>query len=73
MRAGLRPVHATATSYCEDIHDDVFIRKSESTHDIVGIGILNFQHHAPYLRKILAAARIEIDFSEAIPTSPSAV
>ena len=32
-------------SYCEDIHEDVFIRKSE-TGEVVGIGILNFKEHA---------------------------
>ncbi|GAJ19849.1 unnamed protein product, partial [marine sediment metagenome] len=30
-------------SYCEDIHEDVFIRKDQNTHEVIGIGILNFK------------------------------
>jgi uncharacterized protein YuzE len=39
-------------SYCQDVHEDVFLRRSEATHDIVGIGILNFKHHPVDLRKV---------------------
>ena len=40
-------------SYCEDINEDVFIRKDEQTGEVIGIGILNFKEHTKDLKDIL--------------------
>ena len=32
-------------SYCEDVSEDVFIRRDEETNEVIGIGILNFKAH----------------------------
>ena len=40
-------------SYCEDVNEDVFIRKDENTGNVVGIGILNFKLHAKDLKKVI--------------------
>lgn len=49
-------------SYCEDIHEDVFIRKDEETGDVVGIGILNFKEHTKDLKDILINVPVKINF-----------
>jgi len=49
-------------SYCEDIHEDVFIRKDEKTGEIVGIGILNFKEHTKDLKDILINVPVKINF-----------
>jgi uncharacterized protein YuzE len=54
-------------SYCEDIDEDVYVRKDEETHEIIGIGILNFKEHIGELNNILLKAPIFISFeSDAI-------
>ena len=49
-------------SYCENIHEDVFVRKDEKTKDVVGIGILNFKHHSKDLKTILSGVPVKINF-----------
>lgn len=49
-------------SYCEDINEDVFVRKHEETGEIVGIGILNFLSHAANLKNILSEIPLKINF-----------
>ncbi len=49
-------------SYCEDIDEDVFIRRDEKNHDVIGIGILNFKYHAKNLRGILSKVPLKINF-----------
>ena len=51
-------------SYCEDISEDVFVRKDEETKEIMGIGILNFKKHASDLKDIFINAQIKINFEE---------
>ena len=48
-------------SYCEDIHEDVFIRKDEKTGEVVGIGILNFKEHAKDLKDIDMPVKIKFE------------
>jgi len=49
-------------SYCEDVNEDVFLRKDEDTHEVIGLGILNFKTHAKDLKKILANVPVKINF-----------
>ena len=49
-------------SYCEDVNEDVFVRREEYTHEVVGIGILNFKLHAKDLREILSKVPVKIKF-----------
>lgn len=49
-------------SYCEDINDDVFVRKDEESHEIIGLGILNFKEHSKNLKKILSKVPVKISF-----------
>jgi uncharacterized protein YuzE len=49
-------------SYCEDIDEDVFIRKDEATGEVIGIGILNFKEHAKDLKNILVNVPVKINF-----------
>ncbi len=49
-------------SYCEDINEDVFIRKNSDTEEIVGIGILNFKSHSSDLKNILSNIPIKVSF-----------
>lgn len=49
-------------SYCEDIEEDVFIRRDETTHDVVGIGILNFRKHRNDLKNIFLNVPVKINF-----------
>jgi len=49
-------------SYCEDVHEDIFIRKEQKTGEIVGIGILNFKEHTKDLKDILVNVPIKINF-----------
>ncbi len=51
-----------AESYCEDIHEDVFVRKDEKTGEAIGIGILNFKEHTKDLKNILVDVPIKINF-----------
>ena len=55
-------------SYCEDVSEDVFIRKDEDTQEVLGIGILNFKMHAKNLKEMLTNVPIKINF-ETIKTS----
>ena len=55
-------VNPPKESYCEDINEDVFIRRDEYSHDIIGIGILNFRLHANDLKDILASVPVKINF-----------
>ncbi len=49
-------------SYCEDINEDVFVRREEDTHEIVRIGILNFKLNAKDSKEILAHVPVKINF-----------
>lgn len=49
-------------SYCEDINEDVFVRKNEETGEIIGIGILNFKKHTNNLKDILINVPVNINF-----------
>jgi len=49
-------------SYCEDVNEDVFLRKDEETGEVIGIGILNFKIHAKNLKEILASVPVKINF-----------
>ena len=49
-------------SYCEDIDEDVYVRKDEKTGQIIGVGILNFKIHASDLKNILAKVPVKINF-----------
>ena len=49
-------------SYCEDINEDVYLRRDEQTHEVIGIGILNFKLHAKDLKDILKNAPVKINF-----------
>ena len=49
-------------SYCEDINEDVYIRRDEETHEVIGIGILNFKLHSRDLKDILAKIPVKINF-----------
>jgi uncharacterized protein YuzE len=49
-------------SYCEDIDEDVFVRKDSNTNEIVGIGILNFKTHTDDLKETLSKVPIKINF-----------
>ena len=49
-------------SYCEDVHEDVFIRKDEKTGEVIGIGILNFKEHTRDLKDILINLPVKINF-----------
>jgi len=49
-------------SYCEDVDEDVFIRRDEKTGEVVGIGILNFKKHAKDLKDILVKVPVKINF-----------
>jgi uncharacterized protein YuzE len=51
-----------AESFCEDINEDVFIRKDQNTREVIGIGILNFKSHADDLKDILAKVPVRINF-----------
>ena len=54
--------HPPKESYCEDIDEDVFIRRDEYTNEVIGIGILNFKLHTKDLKDILANAPVKINF-----------
>lgn len=49
-------------SYCEDVNNDVFIRRDEESHDIIGLGILNFKEHTKELSSILKNVSLKISF-----------
>ncbi len=49
-------------SYCEDINEDVYLRKDEKTHEVIGIGIMNFKLHTKDLTDILRNAPVKINF-----------
>ena len=49
-------------SYCEDINENVFVRKDSNTNEIIGIGILNFKSNANNIKDILANSPIQINF-----------
>jgi|TARA_Y100000034_G_scaffold37435_2_gene46041 uncharacterized protein YuzE len=49
-------------SFCEDINEDVFLRKDSYTDEVVGIGILNFKKHAHKLKEILTTVPLKINF-----------
>jgi len=51
-----------AESYCEDVSNDVFVRKDEKTGEIMGIGILNFKTHSGDLKDILVKVPVKINF-----------
>jgi len=55
-------INPPAESFCEDIHEDVFVRKDEETGEIVGIGILNFKKHTDDLQTILVDVPVKINF-----------
>ena len=49
-------------SYCEDIKEDVYVRKDQKTNEVVGLGIFNFTHHATNLKELLANVPVKINF-----------
>ena len=49
-------------SYCEDVTEDVYLRRIEDNGEVIGIGILNFKDHASNLGNILAKANVRINF-----------
>ena len=49
-------------NYCEDIDEDMFIRRAEKTGEVIGIGILNFKEHSKDLKEILIKAPFKINF-----------
>ena len=53
-------------SYCEDIEDDIFIRKNSETNKIVGIGILNFKINSQNLKEKLKNIPIKINFETVV-------
>ena len=55
-------INPPEASFCEDIHEDVFLRKDEETGEVIGIGILNFKLHANNLKEILANVPVKINF-----------
>lgn len=50
-------------TYGEDIGDDITLFKSESTDEVVGIGILNFKARAKSLQDIKLNLPFEVNFS----------
>ncbi len=54
-------------SYCEDVNEDVFVRKDEKTGDVIGIGILNFKEHSGDLNNILVKVPVRINFEATKP------
>ena len=54
-------------SYCEDISENVFVRKDEKTGDVIGIGILNFKEHPVDLKNILVNMPVKISFETIKP------
>jgi uncharacterized protein YuzE len=54
-------------SYCEDISEDVYIRKAEKSGEVIGLGILNFTLHAKDLREILEKVPLRINFETIKP------
>ncbi len=54
-------------SFCEDVNEDVFIRRDENTKEVIGIGVLNFKSHAHDLKDILAKAPVKINFETIEP------
>lgn len=53
-------------SYCEDIDDDIFMRKNSKTDEIVGIGILNFKINSQNLKEKLKNIPIKINFETVV-------
>ncbi|MFC1682484.1 DUF2283 domain-containing protein [Nanoarchaeota archaeon] len=53
-------------SYCEDISEDVFVRKNSETNEIVGIGILNFRLNSGKLREILSKIPVKASFESLV-------
>ena len=49
-------------SYCEDVNEDVFIRRDEDTDEVVGLGVLNFKSHTKDLKNILNNVPVKISF-----------
>ena len=60
-------INPPVESYCEDIHEDVFIRKDQNTHEVIGIGILNFKERAKELKDILIDVPVKINFEAIKP------
>jgi len=51
----------TNESYCEDVNEDVYLRKSEDG-KIIGIGILNFKNHSHDIKEILMKVPVKVSF-----------
>jgi len=49
-------------SYCEDVNEEVFVRKTENSGEIIGIGILNFRENSKHMQEILSKIPIKINF-----------
>ena len=51
-------------SYCEDVHEDVFVRKDENTGEVKSIGIIGFTKRTAVLRELLTKLKLAfpIDF-----------
>ncbi len=55
-------VNPPKESYCEDVNEDVFIRKDQDSGEAIGIGILNFKRHSHDLKSILQKVPLKINF-----------
>ena len=49
-------------SYCEDVNNDIFIRKDEKTDEIIGVGISNFKKHTENFKEVQLDIPVQIKF-----------
>lgn len=56
-------IAGTSPTYGEEIGDDVTLFRSESTNDVVGIGILNFKKRTKSLQDIKLNLPFDVNFS----------
>ena len=56
-------VESKSPTYGEDIGNDITLFKSETTNEIVGVGIINFKRRAKSLQDIKLNLPFEINFS----------
>ncbi|MBI2449158.1 DUF2283 domain-containing protein [Candidatus Pacearchaeota archaeon] len=56
-------IAGTSPTYGEEIGDDVTLFRSESTNDVIGIGILNFKKRTKSLQDIKLNLPFDVNFS----------
>ncbi len=56
-------IGSKSPTYGEDIGEDITLLKSEETHEVVGIAILNFKARAKSLQDIQLNLPFEVNFS----------